>query len=72
MNRNSLIQSLMITFMLIPFLLLFPEGSQAITGEDGSLWVQINPPGFGNQDNLSIVALSRSVIATPGPAAMQT
>ena len=57
MRKKSRIQIILITFMVIPVLLFSPQGSEAITGEDSSVWVQVSPPGFGNQDNVSVVAL---------------
>jgi hypothetical protein len=37
--------------------MISPGGLYAITGEDGSVWVQVSPPGFGNKDNVNVVAL---------------
>ena len=55
--NNKLVQSLIIANMFLSLFIMSPEGLGAITGEDSSLWVQMNSPGFGNQDNVSIVAL---------------
>jgi len=35
-----------------------PEGSDAAVGTDGSVWQQVNQPGFGNDDNMSVVAMA--------------
>ena len=35
-----------------------PEGLEAISGEDGSVWVRVNQPGFGSNDNMSVVAMT--------------
>jgi hypothetical protein len=43
---------------MLPLLLLSSQRSQAITGDDGSLWVQASPPGFGSDDNMSVVAMA--------------
>ena len=55
--KSTSLKSLFISIALLSLVVILPEGSHAITGEDGSVWVQVNPPGFGNQDNLSVVAL---------------
>ncbi len=34
-----------------------PEDLHALPGEDGSVWVQVSPAGFGTGDNVSVVAL---------------
>jgi hypothetical protein len=34
-----------------------PAGLETIIAEDGSVWERVSAPGFGNQENLSIVAL---------------
>ncbi len=57
MDTKIIKKSILIALMFILLPLLSPVGVNAVTGEDGSVWVQVNPPGFGNQDNVSIVAL---------------
>ena len=57
MDTKIIKKSIPIALMFILLPLLSPGGVDAISGEDGSVWVQVNPPGFGNQDNVSIVAL---------------
>ncbi len=56
--RSILSKSIITLIIILPLLLISPEWSQAITGEDGSLWVQVNPPGFGSDDNMSVVAMA--------------
>ena len=34
-----------------------PEGLEFIAGEDGSIWERVNQPGFGNDNNISVVAM---------------
>jgi len=41
----------------VSLLILSSKSLEAITGEDGSVWVQVSPPGFGNENNISVVAL---------------
>ena len=55
--QSTLLKSLFISIPLLLLATILPAESHAITGEDGSVWVQVNPPGFGNQDNLGVVAL---------------
>jgi len=55
--RSVLAKSIIISIIILPLLLLSPQWSQALVGEDGSLWVQVNPPGFGNKKNVGIVSL---------------
>ena len=42
----------LIAIMAVSLCFMGPEKLEAIIGEDGSLWVQVSPPGFGNQDNV--------------------
>jgi hypothetical protein len=53
--KSTILKSLFITIAILSVVL--PNRSYSITGEDGSVWVQVSPPGFGNQDNVSVVAL---------------
>jgi len=55
--KNIWSKSLFVSIALFSLIFILPKGSPAITGEDGSVWVQVSPPGFGNQDNISVVAL---------------
>ena len=55
--KNTLLKSVFISTILISLFILLPGVSTAITGDDGSVWVQVNPPGFGSKDNVSVVAL---------------
>ncbi len=55
MNSNYFKSVVTLITML---LLLAPQWSQALVGEDGSLWVQVSPPGFGSNDNMSTVAMA--------------
>ena len=49
----------LVTLLLVMITtLLVPLGSHAIVGEDGSIWVQVNQPGFGSDNNLSVVAMA--------------
>ena len=34
-----------------------PAALETLTGEDGSVWEVVNQPGFGDKDNIAIVAL---------------
>jgi hypothetical protein len=34
-----------------------PEGLETVNGEDGSVWEIVNQPGFGNKENIAVVAL---------------
>ena len=47
-----------IAISILPLLLLSPQRSQAVMGEDGSLWVQVSTPGFGSNENMSVVAMA--------------
>jgi len=58
MKKKSRIQTILIAFMaILPLVLLCPQWVEALMGEDGSVWVQVSPPGFGTKDNVSVVAL---------------
>lgn len=57
MNSNSA-KFIITAIIMFPLLLLSPQWSQAVVGEDGSLWVQASPPGFGSDDNMSAVAMA--------------
>jgi len=66
MSKNLLTKLILIVFILIPVLIKFngtvtaweiPDGLQAVAGEDGSVWERVNQPGFGNINNMGIVAL---------------
>ncbi len=35
-----------------------PDGLEAFSGEDGSVWVRVNQPGFGDANNWNIVTLT--------------
>jgi hypothetical protein len=35
-----------------------PDVVETVTGEDGSLWERVNQPGFGSEDNTSVVAMA--------------
>ncbi len=35
-----------------------PEGLEFIAGEDGSVWERVNQPGFGSDNNMSVVAMA--------------
>jgi hypothetical protein len=35
-----------------------PKAIQSFTGEDGSTWEQVSEPGFGNANNMSVVAMT--------------
>jgi hypothetical protein len=55
--KGRFVQSLLLTGILLSLLMVSPGGLYALTGEDGSVWVQVSPAGFGNQDNINVVAL---------------
>lgn len=38
--------------------LLWAACTITVTGDDGSVWVQVNRDGFGNRDNFSVVAMA--------------
>ena len=49
-----------ITFLLVSqsvAALEIPQGLETLTGEEGSQWERVNEPGFGNRNNIGIVAL---------------
>jgi hypothetical protein len=35
-----------------------PEGLETVGGDDGSVWERVNQPGFGNDNNSSVVAMA--------------
>lgn len=35
-----------------------PEGLETVAGMDGSAWERVNQPGFGNDNNMSVVAMA--------------
>ena len=65
MTSNSKTQAicrvLMIMFLVIlpgaSAALEIPEGLATVNGEDGSIWEVVNQPGFGDKENIAIVAL---------------
>ena len=34
-----------------------PEGLETVAGKDGSMWERVNQPGFGSDNNMSVVAM---------------
>ena len=34
-----------------------PQGLETVFGDDGSVWEMVNQPGFGDRNNIAIVAL---------------
>jgi len=61
MNKTLLVILMLILLPLVirgsAVALEIPDALDAIAGEDGSVWEQVNQPGFDNQDNVSVVAL---------------
>ena len=35
-----------------------PAAIDTVMGLDGSVWEQVNLPGFGNENNLSVIAMT--------------
>jgi len=63
MDKKSL---LLLLLIILPFIaytysaraLEIPAGLETVTGEDGSVWERVNQPGFGSDDNMSVVAMA--------------
>ena len=67
MKRKVLTKSILITFILMAMFircpstaiaLEIPEGLEVVGGEDGSVWEKVNQPGFGSDNNRSVVAMA--------------
>ena len=66
LNKTIFTTIVLIVFILIPLLIGFtparaaeiPEVLELTGGEDGSVWERVNQPGFGNDNNSSVVAMA--------------
>jgi hypothetical protein len=65
-NRTIVPITVVIILILIPLLLGFspvraaeiPEALELTGGDDGSVWERVNQPGFGSDNNMSVVAMA--------------
>jgi hypothetical protein len=62
MNKKSLITLMLILTAIFlsgsAIALEIPDALEAVAGEDGSVWERVNQPGFGSDDNMSVIAMA--------------
>ena len=68
MIKKILKKQIVNVFFLLCLLMIFssgcnntwdiPEGLETVAGKDGSMWERVNQPGFGSDNNMSVVAMA--------------